>query len=190
MARLGVNPESVQGQFISTIMQFKTFPLEATRSIRELAKANPNADNSSFIKAMSNMDNGKLIGGLLVHGWMASLLPLYLNEYYKDNPLFADSKIVTSIYNNGFEGSLNSSFIDKIKFDKINESEIETFTNPNYINILINAIENSDAVIKGSEELPAEIVAFLSNCDKPVLNYSSDEGFEKAYLDFYLNEIL
>ncbi|PCH49990.1 MAG: glycogen synthase, partial [Flavobacteriaceae bacterium] len=42
-----------------------------------------------------------------VHGWMASLLPLYIKEYYKDDALFNDSKIVTSIYNTGFEGTLS-----------------------------------------------------------------------------------
>ena len=112
-----------------------------------------------------------------VHGWMASLLPLYI-------------KIVTSVYNNGFEGSLNSKFIDKIKFDNINESKIETISNPNYTNILINAIENSDAIIKGSEELPEEISKFLSACDKPVLDYASSEEFESNYTDFYMNEVL
>ena len=28
-----------------------------------------------------------------VHGWLASLLPIYLKEYYKDEPLFSESKI-------------------------------------------------------------------------------------------------
>ncbi len=125
-----------------------------------------------------------------VHGWMASLLPLYIREYYKDNPLFADSKIITSIYNNGFEGTLNPKFIDKIKFDNISESKIETISNPSYINILINAIENSDAVIKGSEELPKELLDFLDGCNKPVLDYSSAEEFDNAYTDFYLNQVL
>ncbi len=125
-----------------------------------------------------------------VHGWMASLLPLYIKEYYKDNPLFADSKIITSIYNNGFEGTLNPKFIDKIKFDNISESKIETISNPNYINILINAIENSDAIIKGSEELPKELLDFLDGCNKPVLEYSSAEEFDNAYTDFYLNQVL
>ncbi len=125
-----------------------------------------------------------------VHGWMASLLPLYIREYYKDNPLFTDSKIITSLYNNGFEGSLNTKFADKIKYDNISESKIETITNPNYTNILINAIENSDAVIKGSEVLPDEIIAFLNTCNKPVLDYPSVEEFDNAYTDFYLNQVL
>ena len=55
-----------------------------------------------------------------VHGWMASLLPLYIKEYYKDDALFANSKIITSLYNNnGFDGELNTEFANKVKFDNI-----------------------------------------------------------------------
>ena len=54
-----------------------------------------------------------------VHGWLASLLPLYLKEYYKDEPLFANSKIVTSLYNQSFDDTLNTEMINKIKFDNI-----------------------------------------------------------------------
>src|SRR5210317_2260934 len=48
-----------------------------------------------------------------VHGWMASLLPLYLKEYYGDEPLFANSKVVTSLYNQSFENTLDKGMIDK-----------------------------------------------------------------------------
>ncbi len=125
-----------------------------------------------------------------VHGWMASLLPLYIKEYYKDDPLFTDSKIVTSIYNNGFDGTLNSEFKQKIQFDNISESKIETITNPSYINLLKNAVENSDAVIKASEELPQELQDFVEKSEKPVLNYISEEEFANAYTDFFLTEVL
>ena len=125
-----------------------------------------------------------------VHGWMASLLPLYIKEYYKDDPLFKDSKIVISVYNNGFEGTLSKEFSNKIKFDNIDESKIETISNPNYTNILINAIENSDAVIKASEELPKELEEFLETIDKPVLDYFPESEFDTAYTEFYLNKVL
>jgi len=125
-----------------------------------------------------------------VHGWMASLLPLYIKEYYKDDPLFANSKIVTSLYKNGFDGSLNKLLADKIKFDNIEESKIESISNPNYINILINAIENSDAVIKASEELPKDVLEFLETSEKPVLDYFSIEEFDSPYTDFYLTQVL
>ena len=125
-----------------------------------------------------------------IHGWMASLLPLYIKEYYKDDALFAASKIVTSVYNNGFEGGLNSDFSKKIKFDNIDESKIKTISNPNYTNILKNAIENSDAVIKASEELPEALEEFLEKSDKPVLDYFHVSEFDTAYTEFYLNKVL
>lgn len=71
-----------------------------------------------------------------VHGWMASLLPLYIKEYYSDEPLFLESKIVTSVYNKDFEGSLNSGLVDKIKFDKISDDKISILQEPNYTNII------------------------------------------------------
>ena len=43
-----------------------------------------------------------------VHGWMASLFPLYLKKHYDKEPLFENSKIVTSVYNQGFKGQLNN----------------------------------------------------------------------------------
>ena len=125
-----------------------------------------------------------------VHGWMASLLPLYIKEYYKNDPLFTDSKIVTSLYNNGFEGSLNDNFNEKIKFDGIDASKIKTITNPNYTNILINAVKNSDAVIKASEILPDDLLEFIKTNDKPVLDYVPMEEFDNAYTDFFLNNVL
>ncbi|SNR53315.1 glycogen/starch synthase [Lutibacter flavus] len=125
-----------------------------------------------------------------VHGWMASLLPLYIKEYYKNDPLFTDSKIVISLYNNGFEGSLGDNFMDKIKFDAIDESKIKTISQPNYTNILINAIEHSDAVVKSSDELPKDLLDYLKTSNKPVLDYVPFEEFESAYTEFYLNKVL
>jgi starch synthase len=41
-----------------------------------------------------------------VHGWMAAMLPIYMKHYYKNEALFSDTKIVTSVYSQSFEGSL------------------------------------------------------------------------------------
>ncbi len=125
-----------------------------------------------------------------VHGWMASLLPLYLREFYKEEPLFTESKIVTSIYNNDFEGTLNSSLADKIRFDKIDEDKITTITSPSHTNILKSAIENSDAIIKGSESISDDLTNFIVDKNIPVLEYQTEETLTEAYLEFYANEIL
>ncbi|WKK66241.1 glycogen/starch synthase [Lutimonas zeaxanthinifaciens] len=126
-----------------------------------------------------------------IHGWMASLLPLYLREYYKNDPLFADSKIVTSAFNYQNSGVLSGDkLIDKIKFDQIAEEKLESFTKGNGNSFVKVAIENSDAVIKGSEELSDEISEVIENLEIPVLDYQPIEEFSDAYSDFYLNKVL
>src|SRR5512138_2382390 len=36
------------------------------------------------------------------HGWFTSFVPLYVKKSYRDNPLFADTKVVMSIYDDDF----------------------------------------------------------------------------------------
>ena len=125
-----------------------------------------------------------------VHGWLASLLPIYLKEYYKDEPLFNESKIVTSIYNQSFDGSLNKDMYNKIKFDNIDDAAIEPLSKPTYNNLMKVAIDYSDALIIGSEELPEELTNHLQNSEKPVLDYKSKDEFSEAYTEFYNTKVL
>lgn len=125
-----------------------------------------------------------------VHGWLASFLPLYLKQYYDNEPLFENSKIVTSVYNQGFEGTLDNKVINKIQFDGIEENDIAELSTPDYINIMKVAVKNSDAVVIGSNELPKELEDYLKNLEKPVLKYHNMEEFSQAYLDFYRSDVL
>ncbi|MFD2543108.1 glycogen/starch synthase [Lacinutrix gracilariae] len=125
-----------------------------------------------------------------VHGWLASLLPLYLKEYYKDEPLFNESKIVTSIYNQNFEGTLNKDMSNKVKFDNIDGSAIETLEKPSFVNLMKVAIDYSDALIVGSEELPEGIEKHLEESEKPVLEYKTKDEFSEAYTNFYNTKVL
>lgn len=124
------------------------------------------------------------------HGWLASLLPLYLKQYYKDEPLFKDSKIVTSVYDASFEDTLNAGLIEKIRFDEIEEKHIKNLNPPNYCNLMKTAIDFSDGLIKGSQNLPDELNTYINNCQKPVLEYQYPEAFAEAYTEFYNSQIL
>lgn len=125
-----------------------------------------------------------------VHGWMASLLPLYLRQYYADEPLFADSKIVTSVYSQGFEGELDPQMQAKVLFDGIAQEKISSLEVPNYNNLLKVAVDHSDAVILAAEDVPSELQEYIANLQKPVLPYVSIKEFEEAYANFYNTEVL
>lgn len=119
-----------------------------------------------------------------VHGWMASLLPLYLKQYYSEEPLFAESKIVTSVYGTDFEGELNDDLIQKVKFDKISDDKIQILEKPNYTNIIKSAVTNSDAIVYGSQEIPKELADTIKEEGLTALPYQEEGSFE-PYLNFY-----
>ena len=124
-----------------------------------------------------------------VHGWMASFFPLYLKEIYKNEPIFQNSKIITSVYDTEFAGSLNKKLIDKIMFDEIEKNKIVSIMNPNYNNLMKIAIDFSDALIMASEKIPKELKDYLEQCNKPVLGYQSKNSFIEEYTEFY-NKLL
>ena len=42
------------------------------------------------------------------HGWISSLVPLYIKKLYAEDPLFNKSKIVYSVYDTNFPGALRT----------------------------------------------------------------------------------
>ena len=125
-----------------------------------------------------------------VHGWMASMVPLYLRKYYADEPLFSESEIVTSVYGKDFEGELDSAMIDKIAFDGIDKEEISSLAQPEYNNLLKVAVDHSDAVILAAEDLSDDLKGHIDNLSVPVLPYVSLQEAEEAYINFYNTEVL
>jgi starch synthase len=125
-----------------------------------------------------------------VHGWMASLLPLYLRTYYADEPLFADSKIVTSVYGKGFDGNLDVKMKNKILFDGISKESITHLESPTYNNLLKVAVDFSDAIILATEEISEDLSDYINNLQKPLLPYVPLQEFEEAYANFYSTEVL
>ena len=122
-----------------------------------------------------------------IHGWMAALLPLYLKNIYKDEPIFQNSKIVTSLYGNEFDKTLNKNMMNKILFDKIDGSYINELSKPTYENLMKVAIDSSDAVIKGSENISSEINEYLKKYKKPILDFQPIDSLAEPYMDFYNN---
>jgi starch synthase len=119
------------------------------------------------------------------HGWFTSLLPIYIKQYYNDDPLFQDTKMVTSIYDNEFDNSLNSRLKEKLLWDGLNESDLDVVSEPNYINFVKLAINFSDGVIFGSEKINSELENYVSGLPVPRLEYKSEEEYIDAYSEFF-----
>jgi len=182
--------ERIQVYFIDNEEYFKR---KATFSDAE-GKLFPDNDERAIFFAKGVVETVKKLNWspdiIHVHGWMASLLPLYLRAYYTDEPLFADSKIITSVYAKGFEDELDPGMIDKIAYDGIDRKAISALGKPDYNNLLKVAVDYSDAVILASEEVPEDLDKHISALSIPVLPYVPLQEAEEAYTNFYKTEVL
>ena len=123
------------------------------------------------------------------NGWMTALLPFFIKTVYKDDPLFMNSKIVYSVYNDGYEGSLDAEMAGKIKFDTLTDEDVAQFADTTHLGFTKVGIKYADAVIIGEEELSPESAAEITGADKPILGFKDEEAYLDAYYEFY-TEIL
>ena len=119
------------------------------------------------------------------HGWMTSLIPLYLKTAYKNEPLFQNSKVVYSIYDNALDKSFTDKFVAKASINNLNEDDLKAYQNGSGVTLHKGAISYADALVIGSEKVGESVSKALSGIDKPVMGYLSDGENLDAYLEFY-----
>jgi starch synthase len=119
------------------------------------------------------------------HGWMTSLVPLYIKRAYRDNPLFTDTRIIVSIYDDDFEEELNKDFGNNIKLDGITNKDLKHYKKPTYVNMMKAAIDFSEGVIIGSETVNQELLDYANDSGKPMMPYQPLDRFVDAYNNFY-----
>jgi starch synthase len=120
------------------------------------------------------------------HGWFTSLMPLYLKKAFRDNPLFAETRVITSIYDNEFTTPLHKDFGKKALFDGLEKSDVEVVAkSTSFASVSKLAIDYSDAVIKGSPKINADVEKYLKKEGKNVLEYHDKDTYVAAYSEFY-----
>ncbi|QGY44407.1 glycogen synthase [Maribellus comscasis] len=119
------------------------------------------------------------------HGWLTSLVPLYIKKYYYNDPLFKNSKVVYSVYNDDFKKTLNSNFNNKLLLEGITADDVKTIDDPTFENVSKMAIDYSDAVVQGTENINENVEKYIQSTNKLFLNYQPKETYIDAYNEFY-----
>ncbi len=121
------------------------------------------------------------------HGWMASLMPLYIKKMYNKDPHFADTKVVYSIYNDneGFTQPWDARFAEKLAFDGFDDSVTELVKNPSLDAITQAAVAFSDGVVMSSEAVPNELQEVFDKATCLKLNYLPEENLAKGLNEFF-----
>lgn len=123
------------------------------------------------------------------HGWMTSLIPLFVKTSYREDPMFHNSKVVYSVYNDEFKESFHPDYWKKMAMDGLGKDEIKDLKNPDYIGITTTAMKFADAVVVGTPALNPLLSKELKKLSTPVLDYQAPEEYIDAYDSFY-DEVL
>ncbi len=119
------------------------------------------------------------------HGWMSSLVPTLIKTSYKDDPIFKDSKVVFSVYDDEFVEELGSDFSKKALMEGMSASDLKEIKTANWEGLMMNAVSKADAVIQGSEKIPTSIASAMKKAKKPFLEYHDQDTYIDAYSEFY-----
>ncbi len=121
------------------------------------------------------------------HGWISQVLPLYLKKAYKDDPIFASSKIVLSLYDDIPSEEFEPGFGKNILFPGIDPSDVALPDKVTGTELADLAIRYSDGIIFGSEHLPDEVVALGKASGLPLLEFDAEKRLSGAYVEEYNN---
>ncbi len=93
------------------------------------------------------------------HGWMTSLLPLYLKTAYKKEPVFSYSKVVYTAQSDQFAEQLNPNFIKKaIINNEIKEKDFEHYKAGTNTALTIGASKCADVVVFGDDLVNKDVI--------------------------------
>ena len=121
------------------------------------------------------------------HGWITHLLPLYLKKIYKDDPIFANSKVVLSLYNDTPAEAFAKNFKDAARFASLKEEDVAPLADANGIKLAQTAIRYSDGVILSTSGIAPELKKTCKDAGLPVLAYKAKSIADGSYIDEYNN---
>ncbi len=118
-------------------------------------------------------------------GWISHLVPLYLKKVYNNDPIFTNSKIVTSLYNEIAGETFSPAFRNAVQFGGIRPEDISVLEEANGINLAKTAAMYSDGIIFGAGDVNENVVEFCNGLDVPVLDFNQESMDNGSYIEEY-----
>ena len=119
------------------------------------------------------------------HGWISHLLPLKQKKAYKDDPIFSNSKVVVSFYDNLPNETFAKDFMDKARFGAVSDKDLELLKEPSGINLAKTAAKFADGIILAGENIPTALVSYCRDRGLPVLKTKAKSISDGSYIDEY-----
>ena len=122
-------------------------------------------------------------------GWITHFVPVYLKKVYHEDPIFTETKVVLSLYNEMLGACLGEGLIDKIQGDNLGRSDVDQLEEPTGINLAKLAIRYADGVVSGVPARDPARADYARELQLPVMPYipvsKDDMSYVRTYNQFY-----
>lgn len=120
------------------------------------------------------------------HGWMTSLIPLYIKTAYKNDPVFANTQTVYSVYPNDFTQTIDANFFQKAPIKRVDAEFLAPYEGLTNNSLHKGAIHYADGVIQAQDDIDPEIATLLDQLtDKQIIKHLPDDDYLPMYKDLY-----
>ena len=117
-------------------------------------------------------------------GWMSGVVPFYVKTAYHDEPSFAETKVVTALFNKSINKDFGEDFKKCLEFRDAKAELLEGYQDKFDFNELGKlAIDYSDGIIQAEAGVEPELLKYTADKNIPFLGYQED--FADAYETFY-----
>lgn len=118
-------------------------------------------------------------------GWMASVVPLFIKKAYNDEPTFANTKVVTSLFNDKLNSSMGANFKQWLSFKDITPELFPNYPDEfSFSDLQKLAIDYSDGVVEAGDSIDSTYIQHAQEQNIPVVGYQGKD-YIKAYKQLY-----
>ena len=124
-------------------------------------------------------------------GWMSAVVPFYVKTAYRDEPSFAETKVVTSLFSKELDNDFGTNFKKCLEFREAKAELLKGYDdNFNFQELGKLAIDYSDGIVQAESEVNNDLLDYAKAKDIPVLGYQEDfaDSYEKFYDGLYPEE--
>ncbi|HEY9551161.1 MAG TPA: glycogen/starch synthase [Prevotella sp.] len=118
-------------------------------------------------------------------GWMGAVIPLYIKTAYHDEPSFANTKVVTSLFHKQIQTNLGKNFKHSLEYRDAKADLLQKYNDTfDFLELGKLAIDYSDGIIEAGENVNTELLEYAKKCNLPIMHYPGDD-YVPAYQELY-----
>ena len=122
---------------------------------------------------------------IVCQGWMGAVVPIYLKKIFSDEPCFAQTKVVTSLFSEHLQNELGTRFKTCVEHQDVTAQDLAPYKdNFDFVELGKLAIDYSDALAIAAPQVNDELLDYAKSRNIPILDYAKG-NIGETYMNFF-----